>query len=81
MNIIPTNNFDLLQNFIPYKIIKYKDNKYYIMINVFVNDETVFGYSLYFPIDNKFSKLYDGNEIYTYSIRSDFDGTNSTRIN
>ena len=36
MNIQPRNNFDLLQNFIPYRIVKYKDNKYYIMINLSV---------------------------------------------
>lgn len=76
MNIIPTNNFDLLQNFIPYKIIKYKDNKYYIMINIFVNDESVFGYSLYFPIDNKFNKLYDGNEIYEFLSNINLYDTN-----
>ena len=54
MNISPRNNFDLLQNFIPYKIVKYKDNKYYININVFVNNINIFGYSLYFLIDEKF---------------------------
>ena len=66
MNIIPRNNFDLLQNFIPYKIVKYKDNKYYIMIKVFVNNANIFGYSLYFLIDEKFYSNYNGNEIYEF---------------
>ena len=51
MNIVPRNNFDLLQKFIPYKIVKYKDDKYYVNINVFVNNANIFGYSLYFLID------------------------------
>ena len=54
MNISPRNNFDLLQNFIPYKIVKYKDNKYYININVFVNNINIFGYSLYFLLMKNF---------------------------
>ena len=66
MNATPRNNFDLLQNFIPYKIVKYKDDKYYIMINIFVNDSNIFGYSLFFFIDNKFNKYYSGNEIYEF---------------
>lgn len=66
MILKPKNNFDLLQNFIPYKIVKYKDNKYYIMINVFVNDSNIFGYSLYFTIDDKFNPNYQGNEIYEF---------------
>ena len=66
MNISPRNNFDLLQNFIPYKIVKYKDNKYYININVFVNNANIFGYSLYFLIDEKFYSSYRGNEIYEF---------------
>ena len=53
MNISPRNNFDLLQNFIPYKIVKYKDNKHYININVFVNNINIFGYRHYFLVDEK----------------------------
>ena len=73
MNISPRNNFDLLQNFIPYKIVKYKDNKYYININVFVNNANIFGYSLYFLIDEKFYSSYRGNEIYEFLSNLDLD--------
>ena len=73
MNISPRNNFDLLQNFIPYKIVKYKDNKYYININVFVNNINIFGYSLYFLIDEKFYSSYRGNEIYEFLSNLDLD--------
>ena len=66
MNVQPINNFDLLQNFIPYRILKYKDGRFYIMINVFVNDTNIFGYSLYFIIDDKFNHTYQGNEIYEF---------------
>ena len=73
MNISPRNNFDFLQNFIPYKIVKYKDNKYYININVFVNNINIFGYSLYFLIDEKFYSSYRGNEIYKFLSNLDLD--------
>ena len=73
MNISPRNNFDLLQNFIPYKIVKYKDNKYYVNINVFVNNTNIFGYNLYFLIDEKFYSSYRGNEIYEFLSNLDLD--------
>jgi hypothetical protein len=73
MNIQPRNNFDLLQNFIPYKIVKYQDNKYNVVINIFVNDANIFGYSLYFLIDDKFSKSYNGNEIYEFLSEIDIE--------
>ena len=62
----PVNNYELLQKYIPYKIVKYKNGKYYIMINVFNNDTHIFGYSLYFNIDEKFNPSYSGNEIYEF---------------
>ena len=73
MNIAPLNNFDLLQNFIPYKIVKYKDNKYYAMINVFANNANIFGYSIYFLIDDKFCPKYRGNEIYNFLSNIDLE--------
>ena len=73
MNLIPRNNFDLLQNFIPYKIVKYKDNKYYIMINISVPESDIFGYSLYFLIDEKFYSSYRGNEIYEFLSNIDLE--------
>ena len=76
MNINPRNNFDLLQNFIPYKIVKYKDNKYYVMINVFANDANIFGYSIYFLIDDKFYSSYRGNEIYEFLSNLNFNSEN-----
>ena len=76
MNIVPRNNFDLLQKFIPYKIVKYKDDKYYVNINVFVNNANIFGYSLYFLIDEKFYSSYNGNEIYEFLSNLDLDSEN-----
>ena len=76
MNISPRNNFDLLQNFIPYRIVKYKDNKYYIMINISVPETDIFGYSLYFFIDDKFAPDYRGNEIYDFLSNIDLDNDN-----
>ena len=73
MNLNPVNNFDLLQNFIPYRIVKYKDNKFYININIFANDANIFGYKLYFLIDDKFSPNYTGNEIYEFLSNIDLD--------
>lgn len=78
MNIYPRNNFDLIQNYIPYKIVQYKTNmKYYIMINVFVNNSNIFGYSLIFTIDDKFNKEYNGNEIFSFLSNIDLDGNKS----
>ena len=73
MNIHPRNNFDLFQNFIPYRIVKYKDNKYYIQANISVNEADIFGYSLYFFIDDKFTPDYRGNEIYDFLSNIDLE--------
>lgn len=77
----PTNNFDLIQKYIPYKIVKYKkDSKYYIMINVFIDYSNIFGGSLYFIIDEKFNKDYEGNEIYEFisELEESYDGSESS---
>ena len=76
MYISPRNNFDLLQNFIPYRIVKYKDNKYYIMINISVSEADIFGYNLYFFIDDKFAPDYRGNEIYDFLSNIDLENDN-----
>ena len=42
-------------------------------INVFVNNANIFGYSLYFLIDEKFYSSYRGNEIYEFLSNLDLD--------
>lgn len=69
--MIPNNNFDLLENFIPYKIVKnIDDSKFYIMISIFDSEYNNFGKNIYFEIDEKFSKYHIGNEIYEFIINN-----------
>ena len=61
----PNNNFDLLENIIPYKIVKLKsDCKFYVMVSLYKNYETPFGQHILFPIDKTLDSSYEGNEIY-----------------
>ncbi len=70
---IPTNNFDLFKNYLPYKIVKY-NGKYYLMTNIFMNDQnTIFGDNIYFTIDEKFCEDYEGNEIYNFLSNLEYD--------
>ena len=63
--ITPNNNFDLLENIIPYKIVKLKnDGKFYVMVSSYKNYEMPFGQHILFPINDKLDPSYDGNEIY-----------------
>ena len=65
--ISPNNNFDLLKNIIPYKIVKLKnDDKFYVMVSMFKDNESPLGKHILFAIDNKLDPNYEGNEIYEY---------------
>lgn len=61
----PNNNFDLLENIIPYKIVKLKnDDHFYVMVSIYKNDEEPLGQNLLFLIDEKLDPSHEGNEIY-----------------
>lgn len=75
--ITPNNNFDLLENIIPYKIVKLKnDGKFYVMVSSYKNYEMPFGQHILFPINDKLDPSYDGNEIYDLMASETEDSLN-----
>lgn len=75
--ITPNNNFDLLENIIPYKIVKLKnDGKFYVMVSSYKNYEMPFGQHILFPINDKLDPSYDGNEIYDLMTSETEDSLN-----
>ena len=60
------NNYNFL-DLINTEIVQYRlDNRYYVSFNLFLNFGDVYGYTIFIPVDNRLSKEYTGNEIYTF---------------